>query len=102
AERRARRAARRGANVQSYGDEFDDPDGARSVCDVRDTRDPLRELRSPADGTFYFADSSRWWIVDVACFWTGSVALRLCRYVHVDGHREEERHHDRRLRAPSS
>ena len=33
--------------------------------------------------------------------WAGSVAVRVRRHVHVDGHREEERHHDRRLRAPS-
>ena len=31
----------------------------------------------------------------------GGVALRVRRHVHADGHREEERHHDRRLRAPA-
>ena len=28
------------------------------------------------------------------------IALRFCRHVHVDGHRQEERHHDCRFRSP--
>ena len=31
----------------------------------------------------------------------GGVALRIRRHVHVDGYREEERNHDRRLCAPA-
>src|SRR6185437_2705579 len=46
-------------------------------------------------------DGARWWFVDADSLRAGSVALRVRWHVHVDGHREEERHHDRRLRAPS-
>src|SRR6185369_11471165 len=91
-----------GAHLQSDGDEFDAADGARSVCDVRDSRDSLRELRAPADCAFNVANSARRWFVDADPLRAGSIALRVRRYVHVDGYREEERHHDRRLRAPSS
>ena len=36
------------------------------------------------------------------CFGERGVALRVHRPVHADGHREEERHHDRRLRRSSA
>ena len=39
--------------------------------------------------------------VDAGRVWSGGFALRVRRDVHADGHREEERDHDRRLCAPA-
>ncbi len=40
-------------------------------------------------------------LLTLIVFGAGGVALRVRRHVHVDGYREEERNHDRRLCAPA-
>jgi HAE1 family hydrophobic/amphiphilic exporter-1 len=77
-------------------------DGARCVCDVRDPGDPLRELRASVNGSVDTADCPGWWLADFDYLWSGSFAVCVCRHVHADGYRQEEWHHDCRLRASTS
>ena len=64
---RARGTAGRGADFQQHGHQLDDPDGPGSVRDVRDSGDPLRELRASADGALDAAYRSGRRIVDACC-----------------------------------
>ena len=101
AARCARGTARRGANVQQHRHQLDDPDGLGCFCDVRDSGDPVRKLRASADSAFDASHCSGGRSVDARFVWSGGFALRIRRHVHVDGDRQEERHHDRRLCSPA-
>ena len=91
-------AAGRSAHLPEHGLRSGDPHAGGRVRDVRDPGDSVRELSAPDHGSFVIAGSAARRHADTLAVRRGSVALRLHRNVHADGHREEERHHDRRLR----
>ncbi len=96
------RSAGRGADVPRDGHELDDPDGARRFRDVRDSGDSLRKLSAPDHGAVVAAGGAGRRVADAVALWRRGVALRVRRHVHADGHREEERNHDRGFRAAAS
>ena len=96
---RPRRPAGRGQDVQGHRRQPDAADGRRGVRDVRDPRHPLRELPAPDHGALVAAGGAGGRAGDAVAVPRAGVAVRLRRHVPADGDREEERHHDRGLRA---
>ena len=79
-----------------------DPDAGRGLRHVRDSGDSLRELSAPDHRAVVAAGGSARRAAHAVAVRRRSFALCLHRNVHADGHREEERHHDRRLRRSAS
>ncbi len=71
------------------------PDGAGGFRDVRDSGHSLRKLSASHHRSVRVAGGAGRRAGHADDFRAGGFAVRLHRHVFVDGHREEERHHDR-------